>query len=184
MPDDSDAALVAATLSGSMDSFATLVERHQRRLFHVLIQLTGSPDDAADVAQDAFVRAHGRLATYDPAYRFFPWLCQIAVNLWRNQLRRDGRLVALEDMAETAMEVVDPTPSPESSATQDELRRRVWRAVADLPEDARQVVILRHAMELSYEEIVAETGLPMGTVKSRLARARRALAATLESVVD
>lgn len=186
-----DAALVAATLAGRYDAYAPLVERHQRRLFLALRQLTGNDRDAEEIAQDAFVRAWENLRLFDPVYPFYPWLARIAVNLWHNRTRRTNREVPLEDGSSDAGDDgraaeewrwEDDAPSPEALADEGEVRRRVWAAVDALPEVARRIVVMRHALELSYEEISAATGLPLGTVKSRLSRARDVLAVTLADV--
>lgn len=188
MTADSDAELVAATLAGRTGRYADLVERHQRRLFLSVRRIAGSDRDAEEIAQDAFVRAWENLAQYDPAYPFFPWLSRIAVNLWHNRNRRVRREVALEDggpegAADGApadeWRWADDAPAPEALADAAALRRRVWQAVDALPADAREIVVMRHALELSYDEICEATGLAMGTVKSRLSRARAVLAGTL-----
>lgn len=184
MDSDSDAALVAETLAGRTAAYAVLVERHQRRLFLTLRQLTRSDRDAEEIAQDAFVRAWENLRAFDAARPFFPWLSRIALNLWRNRLRGRRPEIPLDgtDDGEGAVEpqwADTASPEPEAVATEADVRDRVWRAVDALPEDARRIVVLRHVMELSYEEIVAATGLPIGTVKSRLSRARQSLADAL-----
>jgi RNA polymerase sigma-70 factor, ECF subfamily len=183
--DDTDADLVAATLAGHTDAYGALVQRHQRRVYLGLLQLCRDRAEAEDLTQEAFVRAYRALASFDPAYRFPPWLFRIAINLWRNSRRRAGREVALEgDEAgdDAPPPLPDGAPSPEAQAEAAELRRRVWRAVDALPAEARRIVVMRHAMELSYEEIAAATDLPMGTVKSRLARARQELAVGLRDL--
>ncbi|MBK6768903.1 MAG: RNA polymerase sigma factor [Ardenticatenales bacterium] len=185
---DSDAEIVAATLAGRTERYGALVERHQRRLFLSLRQLTGSDRDAEEIAQDAFVRAWENLKQFDPAYPFFPWLSRIAVNLWHNRTRRVRREVPLDDGgrddgtdgdAADEWRFADDAPSPDVLADAVDVRRRVWLAVDALPADAREIVVMRHALELSYEEICAATGLAMGTVKSRLSRARAVLAGAL-----
>lgn len=189
---DADAALVAATLAGQQDAFATLVERHQRRLFLALRRLTGNDLDAEEIALDGFVRAWENLRQFDPAYPFFPWLSRIAINLWHNRMRRTRREVPLDagtDGRDDGAPADDwrwasDEPSLDEHAAQDETQRRVWRAVDDLPDIARHIVVMRHALELSYEEISAATGLPLGTVKSRLSRARDTLAAALAGAID
>lgn len=183
-PDAPDATYVAATLAGRTDAYATIVERHQRRLYLALRQITGSDRDAEEIAQDAFVHAWERLGQFDPSYPFFPWLSRIAINLWHNRMRRLRREVPLDggdddSVPEDEWRWADDGPSPEDMADERALRDRVWRAVDDLPELARHIVVMRHALELSYEEISAATGLPLGTVKSRLSRARETLATAL-----
>lgn len=187
MPEATDATLVAATLAGQLDAYGELVRRHQRRVFLGLVQICGDADLAEEVTQEAFCRAYAALASYDPAYRFSPWLFQIALNVWRNQYRRTRREAPWPEAAADEPEslaIPDPAPSPEESALSTDRKQRVWQAVAALPTDARAVVVMRHALEMSYEEIAAATGLPVGTVKSRLARARGALADALRGLVD
>lgn len=187
MPDATDATLVAATLAGQLDAYGELVRRHQRRVFYGLLQLCGGADEAEEVTQEAFCRAYSALASFDPAYRFSPWLFQIAVNAWRNRQRQAGREMPWPEQEPEAPEgraLPDPAASPEEQALAADRNRRVWQAVAGLPPDMRAIVVMRHAMELSYEEIAASTGLPLGTVKSRLARARGVLADSLRGLVD
>ena len=189
MPEATDATLVAATLAGQLDAFGDLVRRHQRRVFLGLLQLCGDADQAEEITQESFCRAYTALSTFDPAYRFSPWLFQIALNVWRNQLRSAGpeapwpEVDTGQDEPE-AYVLPDMAPSPEEAALSADLNRRVWQAVAALPVDARAVVVMRHALGLSYAEIASATEMPLGTVKSRLARARAALAVTLRGLVD
>lgn len=188
MDSTTDQAIVATVVAGDRDAFAELVNRYQRRLYFALYKLTQDADAAEDFTQEAFVRAYSALASYNPAYQFSTWLFQIGFNLWRSSHRRSGReLYVLDEEPDGDLppkEWPDEAPSPESTAVQTEVNRLIWQAVEALPEDARQIVVLRHVMELSYEEISASTGIPMGTVKSRLARARAQLADALRGVVD
>jgi RNA polymerase sigma-70 factor (ECF subfamily) len=188
---ESDQAIVAAVLAGERDAYALLIGRYQRRVFQALRGMTGSSYDAEELTQETFYRAYFALASYNPDYRFSTWIFQIAYNLCRTAAKKRQREVGLEDQLGESED--EPTPeagrwlasdaeSPGAMAEASELEQRVWRAVAALPPEYRDVVIMRHVNELTYEEICELTGLPMGTVKSRLARARRRLAKSLEAV--
>ncbi len=179
-----DTSVVQAVLSGDLDAYATLVERYQRQVFGLLVHCGSPADQAEEMTQEAFVRAYYALERYNPAYRFPTWVCQIALNLWRSERRKAGRVADLrvdgsDGDGDDAPDWPDPGPTPDIAVETEDLHQRLWAAVATLPEDAREIVLLRHTLELSYEDICASTGLPMGTVKSRLARARRQLAAML-----
>lgn len=191
MTQASDADLVAVTLAGDAAAFAVLVERHQRRLYHALRRLIGDDGTAEEAVQDGFVRAWERLDRFDPDRPFFPWLARISVNLWLNRLRAERREHPFADEVaddadgdDAAPPLADDAPLPEAQAEAADVRWRVWRAVDRLAPEARRIVVLRHSLELSYDEICAVTGLPMGTVKSRLSRARHELAAALGDLAD
>jgi RNA polymerase sigma-70 factor (ECF subfamily) len=164
-----DADCVTRCLKGDTGAFEPLVARYQRALFTVALRLTGNREDARDATQNAFVRAFERLDTFDPARRFFSWLYRIAVNESLN-LRRTQR----------AHEPIEMSPALEAASTADpveraELGARVQAALLQLPFEQREVIVLRHFAELSYEEIGDALSLPEKTVKSRLFAARQRL---------
>lgn len=181
----SDESLVAATLLGDPGAFAALIGRWQRPLINTMRRMVFDAEDAEDLVQETFLRAYAALASFDPRYRFSPWLFRIATNLAINHRHRRGREVtvgrSIDDEAAFFEGQLDDDGAghPEDAWDEAELSRRLWLAVDRLPLDYRDVLIMRHVMELSYEAIVEETGLPMGTVKSRIARARRLLAARM-----
>ncbi len=183
MDADIDAELVARTLAGDTAAFAVLVERHQRRLFLALRRVAGDDGAAEEAVQDGFVRAWERLAAFDPQRPFYPWLARITVNLCYNRWR-DARRAAGQGGDDDAADVAAVDPGPDALAEAADLRARVWRAVDRLAPEARRIVVLRHSLELSYDEIGTVTGLPIGTVKSRLSRARHELAALLGEGTD
>jgi len=183
---DSDALIVAAVLSGQRDRFATLVQRHQKRVYGAMWRLTGNADDAEELTQIAFFRAYFALGSFKPEYKLSTWLCQIGYHAFLNERRKRWREVKLEDLVEpedresdAVPELVDPGAPPSTLVEVRDTRRVIWRAVVELAQDFRAIFLMRHVDELSYEEICQVTGLPMGTVKSRLARARRQLAEKL-----
>ena len=143
----------------------------------------GSPEDARDLSQDAFVRAFAARRRLDPKRPFYPWYYQILRRLCFNFLR-DKRLhrEKLEGQRPWLVAgAVQRTPTPERQAQQAELRRRLERAIGGLPEHQREVFVLREYEGLSYREIAELVGIPQGTVMSRLYGARKRLAAELET---
>ena len=168
MEDVDDAALVARSISGEAEAFEILVTRYQRVLFSVALRMLGDHADAGDATQAAFVKAFEGLDTFDPRFRFFSWLYRILVNECLNARR--GRRPH-EEVAPDLKCIGTPLEAFEAA----ERRRRVQRALLALPMDLRQVVVLRHFGDLSYDDIAATLGVPSSTVKSRLYSARQRL---------
>lgn len=160
--------LIGRCLAGDTAAFEPLVERYHRPLFHVAVRMLGDREEARDATQTAFLKAYQALATCDRQRRFFSWIYRILVNDCLNILR--GRRVTepIEDGAGTQAPPVDPVEAAD-------LRRRVRSALLQLPADQRDVIVLRHFAEMSYEEVAAAIGVPEKTVKSRLFSARRRL---------
>ncbi len=182
-PSDED--WVAAALDGDPDAFGHLMARWQRPVYRAIWRIVGQAQDAEDLTQETFLRAYAALAHFDPRYRFGGWVLRIATNLSLNFRRRRGRETVQGGSIEEADAFFERRPdddaaSPERQASSGAQAEQLWRAVEALPDDFRVVVTLRHVIELSYEEIAATLDLPMGTVKSRLARARRQLLDAVE----
>lgn len=183
-PSDED--WVAAALDGDPAAFGHLMARWQRPVYRTIWRIVGQAQDAEDLTQETFLRAYAALAHFDPRYRFGGWIVRIATNLSLNFRRRRGR----ESFQGASIEEADAffERQPDNAASSSPERRtaiqaqsaQLWQAVEALPDDFRVVVYLRHVIELSYEEIAATLDLPMGTVKSRLARARRQLLDAVE----
>jgi RNA polymerase sigma-70 factor, ECF subfamily len=170
--DADDQALVRRCLDGGTAAFEGLVERYQRVLFTVALRTLGNYDEASDATQNAFVKAYGKLATFDPTRRFFSWIYRILVNECLNVLRdRRPHEPITPEMAMVA--------SPADLLETVERRRRVQAAILALPTESREVIVLRHFTELSYEEIGDALRVPARTVKSRLHTARQRLAQML-----
>lgn len=170
--DPDDAALVARSLDGDDAAFEALVVRYEGVLFGVAHRMLGDYEDARDATQDAFIRAHRKLDSFDPRLKFFSWLYRILVNQCLNarRARRPSEPV-LPHM------VVGGTPLEALEAA--ERRSLVQQALLALPRDYREVVVLRHFAELGYDEIAATLGISPKTVKSRLYTARQRLIALL-----
>jgi RNA polymerase sigma-70 factor (ECF subfamily) len=166
--DQDDGAAVARCLRGDTAAFALLVERYERVLFSVALRMLGDAEDARDATQDAFVKVYQRLGDYNAEYRFFSWIYRILTNECLNALR--ARRPHEPDVPET------PTTSGALEALElEERRQAVQNAIAGLPPDYRDVLILRHFAELSYEEVADTLAIPLKTVKSRLYTARQQL---------
>lgn len=168
-----DSRLIDATLAGDMGAFGCLVERHQDRLYNALYRFLGSAEDARDVAQDTFLQALTRLRSFRRESAFYTWLYRIGFNLAISHRRRSKPTVSLERLhRQSASEPSDNGAPPEKMALTAERAEKVQAAISRLAEEQRQVVVLREIEERSYEEIAEILEIPLGTVRSRLFRAR------------
>ncbi len=163
--DELDRALVRQCLNGERDAAGGLVDRYQRPLFNIALRMLGNVQDAEDVTQTVFGNAFIALRSYDPKFRFFSWIYRMTVNEALNQLKRRRRMVTLEEQSDLPVPGITPDRAAE---TED----RVRKALMDLKPDDRAVVVLRHFVSFSYEEIADVLEVPVRTVKSRLFTAR------------
>lgn len=173
------------------DAFETLVREHERDIYQLARRMLGDTEEAMDASQEAFLRAFRGLPRFRGEASLRTWLYGIALNVCRNRLaaasrRHREREESLtwhdDDGEEQPRPLGDPAPGPEQTAWAGELRQALEGALAALPPDFREVVVLREVQELDYEEIATILGCALGTVKSRLARARTALRQALEGV--
>jgi RNA polymerase sigma-70 factor (ECF subfamily) len=161
---------VARCLEGDVQAFASLVERYERVIYNLALRMLGDAEDARDATQTAFLKAWESLSRFNPRYRFFSWIYRIAVNQCLNQIDRRRRHEPLDFESRLA--------SREDTAARVEAREaseRVQEALLQLTTEHREVVILRHFLEMSYEEIAGTLEIPQKTVKSRLYEARQRL---------
>jgi RNA polymerase sigma-70 factor (ECF subfamily) len=146
-------------------------------VYNVALRITRDPDAARDCAQDAFIRAYRALHQYDPSYPFGPWIFRITTNASLNFIQRGrGREITVEELPERAE---PPEAGPELTAVSREEVQEVLDAMAELPPAYRAALTLRHMQQLSYQEVADSLGIPLGTVKTHLHRARAALKAKL-----
>ena len=181
----SDQELVERCRAGDESAFDDLVRRHQQRAFNVAYQLLRNHEDAAEVAQDAFVRIYRSLNDFRGACEFTTWLHQIVVNLARNKHRwwkRRGKdlSVSLDRPLETEngdlpVQTAASDDAPDALVVQAEFVELLGRRMNELPHKFREVLVLRNVEDLSYEQIATALNCSVGTVKSRLARAREQL---------
>jgi RNA polymerase sigma-70 factor (ECF subfamily) len=173
-PDDAD--LAQRARRGEAEAYGELVRRHQQPVFNVCYRLLGHRQEAEDAAQEAFLRAYDRLATFDPGRPFGPWMRRVAANLCLNRLAGERPAgLALDDERTQVDE-----PGPEKAREDAEQSAAVRAAIMALPPHYRAVIELRHFHEMSYDAIAAALGLPVSDVKSHLFRARRRLAEVLK----
>lgn len=168
--------LIAAAKRGSERAFEQLVRANEKKVYTLCLRMCGDPADAEEAAQEAFLAAWKGLPTFRGDSAFSTWLHRLAANACIDLLRRTRRTraeLSLDD--ELAAEPVDERASPQRELERREQREAVQRGLAALPDEHRTVLVLREVEQLSYAEIAEATGLELGTVKSRISRARAQL---------
>lgn len=165
---EDESGLIGRCLAGDSSAFEPLVERYHRPLFRVAARLLGDRDEAQDVTQTTFLKAYKALATCDRQRKFFSWIYRILLNECLNTLRSRRPMQGLDDTMAAPGPGADPVDA-------DETRRRVRKALLQLPEAQRDVILLRHFAEMRYDQMAAALGVPEKTVKSRLFSARQRL---------
>ena len=176
-----DELLIRRAQSGDEGAFEQLLLAHQKSVYNLCLRMAGNPDDALDLSQEAFIRAWRALGQYQFDAAFSTWLFRLTSNICIDFLRKQKRqqhmslTVTDEDESGEEFAVPDPAPGPEEQAVHNERRQAVAQAMAALPGDYRAVMQLRAVEALSYEQIAEILDIKVGTVKSRLARARAQL---------
>lgn len=186
-----DFSLVREAIAGRAEAFETLVLRHQDRLFGLLHRLVGDPERAMDLAQETFLKAWKGLASFQGESAFFTWLYRIARNVLSSMVRYDQARPRIRASVSSAMDDDHPRgdfeafeASPAEVLLTAERKELVLAAVRSLPEEFREVIVLRDFQDLPYEEIAGLLEVPTGTVRSRLHRARLDLRERLKRVLD
>ncbi|MDQ6829205.1 MAG: sigma-70 family RNA polymerase sigma factor [Gemmatimonadota bacterium] len=183
-----DSELVGAFLTGEERAFGEIVERYQTRLLNFIYRTIGDRERGEDLVQEVFIRVYRHLHRFDRTKKFSTWIYTIASNLAKNELRNRSRnpLVFFQTIKKNWQEDDRPLQFEDTTARPDDLYRKrhlrslVEASVEQLPEHHRQVFVLRELEGKSYEEIAEITGCNLGTVKSRLNRARNSFAAIIE----
>ncbi|MCI8336309.1 MAG: sigma-70 family RNA polymerase sigma factor [Peptococcaceae bacterium] len=165
-----------------MAAFEEIVAAHQQKIYTVAFRILENGEDAADVAQETFIRVYRSLANFKGDASLSTWIYRITVNLCKDALRKRGHLFTQsldepvsEESESLYPQLADDRPLPEELYEQQELKAYLEKFIACLSPDYRIVVVMREQMELSYEEISRQLGISLGTVKSRLNRARKYL---------
>jgi len=180
-----DAQLIDEALAGSSAAFGQLVTKYQDRLYNTVLHVVGSSEDAYDVVQDAFVQAFLKLETFGRASAFYTWLYRIAFNSALTRRRRHKPTVSVEQARElSGDEPLGREESPDARLEQQERVSQVRAALATLTEEHRTVLVLREMDGCCYETIAEMLDLPVGTVRSRLHRARLQLRDELKVVLQ
>lgn len=196
-PPDSDAMLVQRTLAGEQRAFDLLVIKYQRRVERLIGRMVRDSDLVQDIAQETFIRAYRALAQFRGDAQFYTWLYRIAVNTAKKQLlelKRDpliyqSQLKTADDDETSAPERelnphIADTETPEAVLASKEIANAVNAAMEALPEELRMAITLREIEGLSYEEIAVALDCPIGTVRSRIFRAREAISARIKPMLD
>jgi RNA polymerase sigma-70 factor (ECF subfamily) len=177
----SDQELVDRALRGEQQAYRALVTRYERAVYNLLVRMLRDPALAEDLAQDTFVRAFSHLTAFDSRYKFSNWLLRIAHNAAIDAIRRRGPTLLPLEGDEGGASPVETIAAPRGEdgllrVERQDLGRALEAAMARLRPEYRRVLVLRYQEDLGYDEIVQITGLPLGTVKSFLHRARAELA--------
>ena len=168
-----DQQLITQTLDGQTAAFGILVRKYQDRLFNSMVHLLRNPSDAEDVVQDAFLQALRKLDTFQGNSQFYTWLFRIARNTAISKLRRKKPTVSLESTdSQQRLDFPDDGPTPSTEMERRERQTGLMRAMDQLSGEHREILILREMEEQNYETISEILDLPVGTVRSRLHRAR------------
>ncbi len=192
-PQDSDAVLVQRTVAGDQRAYGLLVLKYQRRIQRLIGRMVRDVDLVEDICQETFIRAYRALHQFRGDAQFYTWLYRIAVNTAKKfllELKNDPTVsesfLANDDDDETSWKKNEPTADdgPESILAAKEIAAVVNAAMDDLPADLRQAVVLREIEGLSYEEIATAMDCPVGTVRSRIFRAREAISARVRPLLD
>lgn len=175
-----DEAFVVRAQQGDKLAFAALVDRHATYVYNLALRVLHRAEEAEEVAQEAFIRAWRGLPAFQQSAQFHTWLYRIVVNLCYNRLPQLKRELARLVPDDAAQHLADPQQQVETGLLSAELERVLHQAIGELPEHYRLLITLRYLQELSYNEIVEVTGLPLGTVKTGIHRARALLRSALE----
>lgn len=184
---DDDQGLIDACRRGQTEAFGMLVRRYQDRLYPTVLRLTGSSEDAHDLLQETFLRAYQKLGLFQGESGFYTWVYRIAVNLALSSRRR--RKTVRPSVDSSSHDSFDPPDDPSQTDPSLPLERaerdaRIQSALSALAADHRAVVVLKDLDGLRYEEIAEMLGIPVGTVRSRLHRARNELRLLLHGILE
>ncbi len=190
MAKETDKELVRRVKKGDKQAFDLLFSRYQHKILNLVARYLRSPEDVEDVAQEAFIKAYRALPRFRGDSAFYTWLYRIAINTAKNHLVARGRRPPSMDVDVEEAEFMDGADalkegeSPEAALTRDELSQAIDRAISALPDDLRSAVTLREFDGLSYEQIAEIMDCPVGTVRSRIFRARESIDREIEPLLN
>jgi len=187
-PESSESALIDRCRRGDAEAFGRFVDLYQARVIGFVRRMVSNPEDAADIAQDTFLRAFQSFGRFDGRSSVRTWLFRIAHNLCIDRSRRLDRRVEESSLVdgedESALDISDERWQPDRILLDDELREAIDRGIASMSEKLRAVLLLHDREELAYDEIGAALDIPVGTVKSRLFLARAHLQASVKAYLE
>jgi len=173
-----DGELVLTAVSGREAAFEELVRRYQRPIASYVYRMVGDYDAALDLTQEVFIKVYNSLSRYRSEFKFSTWIYKIAHNTAIDHLRRHtvrDQIMTAGDGPRSEIAIESRRLTPEQESEREERRLEIESVVQSLPAAYRELIVLRHSHDLSYDEIAEVTGLPLGTVKNRLFRAREAM---------
>ena len=185
MTREQEAAVIERILAGDVNAYEELVTAYDKNVYNLALRMVRNEEDAADMAQEAFIKAYNSLSNFRGDSKFSVWLYRIVSNVCLDFLRKQGKRstvsLSVEDSdgEDAQLDIPDETQSPHQLLERKLTREAVRRALDELPEEHRQILLLREIQGLSYEEIAQALSLEAGTVKSRIFRARKKLCAFL-----
>ncbi len=185
MTKEQELAAIRRVQRGDVNAFEPLMAAYEKNVYNLALRMTGNAQDAEDMTQEAFLKAYSSLDSFRGDSKFSVWLYRIVSNVCLDHLRRKSRRPAVslsmedDEGEDVQLDLPDTSQSPEELLEKKLTREAVQRGLAQLPEDARQILLLREIQGLSYEEIGRVLELDPGTVKSRIFRARKRLCAFL-----
>lgn len=188
--ESTDAQLVRRVQKGDKGAFDLLVLKYQHKIVNLVMRYVRDPDQALDITQEAFLKAYRALPRFRGDAAFYTWMYRIAVNTAKNYLAAQRRRpmdveLDLQDPEQYELHAkLKDTDTPEAVTLSHELQETVERAIAALPEDLRTAIVLRELDGMSYEEIAATMECPVGTVRSRIFRARDAISKKIGALID
>lgn len=187
---NNDSILVARVRNGDKQAFNLLVAKYQYRIRSLVSRLVADPLEQEDIVQDAFIKAYRAIGRFRGDSAFYTWLYRIAVNTAKHHLVSAMRRPPMQDIDAGDMALVRTPPrlvednTPETIRQNDQLVQTIKRAIDGLPEELRQAITLRELEGLSYEDIAEAMNCPIGTVRSRIFRAREAIQRAMEPLLD
>ena len=179
-----DETSIRLTLEGDREAFGQLVRKYQDRLFNGMVQILRSEPEAEDVVQEAFVLALTKLESFQGKSQFYTWLYRIAYNLSITRLRRKKPTVSMEIGEDASLEFEGDLPAPGEQMMREEQAKQLMQALDRMSAEHRSILVLREMENMDYSEIADVLDLPVGTVRSRLHRARIQLRELLELTMD
>lgn len=189
MTDADEQRLIERSKEGDRRAFDALVRMHEKRVYNLAYRLSGNYDEAGDITVEAFLRVYQAIINFRGDANFSTWLYRIVTNVYldRRKRQKNRQTLSLEEYVEleesqVTRQIEDPSPGPEALVEAQQRQELLQKAIESLPEYQRAMIVLYHVDGLSYEEIAEVLSLPIGTVKSRLNRARLALREKLEPI--
>lgn len=180
--DTAEKKLIELSAGGDVEAFETLIQSHQKKVYNIALRMTGNPEDAQELAQEAIVRAFTSIGKFRGDSSFSTWLYRITINICTDFLRKRNKvtLISMEQGAasndnQQGLQIEEESPGPDGLAEKKQLKKLVRDAMDALSEEHRQVLILRDILNLSYKEIANTLKVNEGTIKSRINRARAGL---------